>query len=193
MSYHRTVRATGVGLTKSALGTPYFLLSELHGTERLNELYQYTVLLTTQDEYGQGIVDNFIGLASAREGGAPGSNLDLSSLIATPVHIEIDLDGKVLGVDAEQIAAANVLSGVIGRAVRHIDGIVTEAQYAGVSGRYAQYRLILKPWLYLLTQTHNSRIYQQQSIPDVIKAVLEAYPYAVEWRSISALRVFRMR
>ena len=79
-------------------------------------------------------------------------------------------------------AEKQILSSVIGRTVRHIDGLVTEAQYAGVSGRYAQYRLTLKPWLYLLTQTHNSRIYQQQTLPDVIKAVLEAYPYAVEWR-----------
>ena len=182
MSYHRAIRATGAGLTHSALGTPHFLLSELHGTEQLNQLFEYTVLLTTQDEYGQGILDHYIGLSSAQSGGAPGSNLDLASLIGTPVHITIDLDGKVLGADLDQITIANALNGVIGRTTRHIDGIVTEAQYAGVSGRYAQYRLILKPWLYLLTQTHNSRIYQQQSIPDVIKAVLEAYPYAVEWR-----------
>ena len=66
MSYHRAIRATGAGLTHSALGTPHFLLSELHGTEQLNQLFEYTVLLTTQDEYGQGILDHYIGLSSKR-------------------------------------------------------------------------------------------------------------------------------
>ena len=61
MSYHRTIRATGARLPQSALGTPYFLLSELHGTEQLNQLFEYTVRLTTQDEYGQGILDHYIG------------------------------------------------------------------------------------------------------------------------------------
>ena len=182
MSYHRTIRATGARLPQSALGTPYFLLSELHGTEQLNQLFEYTVRLTTQDEYGQGILDHYIGLASAQAGGAPGSNLDLASLIGTPVHIEIDLDGKVAGNDQAQTALANAAQGIIGRSTRHIDGIVTQAQYAGVNGRHAQYQLTLKPWVYLLTQTRNSRIYQQQSLPDVIRSVLEAYPYPVEWR-----------
>ena len=135
-----------------------------------------------QDEYGQGILDHYIGLASAQAGGAPGSNLDLASLIGTPVHIEIDLDGKVAGNDQAQTALANAAQGIIGRTTRHIDGIVTQAQYAGVSGRYAQYQLTLNPWVYLLTQTRNSRIYQQQSLPDVIRSVLEAYHYPVEWR-----------
>ena len=145
MSYHRTIRATGARLPQSALGTPYFLLSELHGTEQLNQLFEYTVRLTTQDEYGQGILDHYIGLASSQAGGPPGSNLDLASLIGTPVHIEIDLDGKVAGNDQAQTALANAAQGIIGRSTRHIDGIVTQAQYVGVNGRHAQYQLTLKP------------------------------------------------
>ena len=182
MSYQRTIRASGSRLGQSTAGTPYFLLAALHGKETINQLFQYQVLLTTQDEYGNGILDHFIGLTSAREGGAPGSNQDLSALIGTDLHIEIDLDGKVAGTDLEQIAIHNALNGVLGRTTRHLNGLIEHAEYAGVDGRHAQYRLTLRPWLYLLTQTRNSRIQQHKSLPDVVRTVLDNYPYPVEWR-----------
>lgn len=52
------------------------LFKSLTGREALNELFLNTkVLIRSQDEYGNGVIDGLISKASAMAGGAPGSEL----------------------------------------------------------------------------------------------------------------------
>jgi type VI secretion system secreted protein VgrG len=82
--------------------------------------------------------------------------------------------------------------------LRHWNGYVTEFYAAGTFGRFASYRAVLRPWLWLLTRTYNCRIFQDQTVPDIIKKVFrdngftdfeeklaESYPakhYVVQYR-----------
>ncbi|HTV24373.1 MAG TPA: type VI secretion system tip protein VgrG, partial [Polyangiaceae bacterium] len=54
---------------------------------------------------------------------------------------------------------------------REFTGHVTEFALAGGAGRNVLYRATLRPWLELLAQKTNCRIFQQKTVPEVIKQV----------------------
>jgi type VI secretion system secreted protein VgrG len=54
---------------------------------------------------------------------------------------------------------------------REFSGYVTEFAFTGGSGRKVEYRAILQPWLTLLSYGKNCRIFQNMTVPDVIKQV----------------------
>src|SRR6266481_2880935 len=58
---------------------------------------------------------------------------------------------------------------------RFFHGLVAECSQIGRLGRYARYSARVVPWLWLLTRTSDCRIYQQKSIPDIIKSVFRAH------------------
>ncbi|PHV50490.1 type VI secretion system tip protein VgrG [Janthinobacterium sp. BJB301] len=61
-------------------------------------------------------------------------------------------------------------------------GYISEAAMLGSNGGLARYRLRITPWLFLLTQVRNSRVWQDRSVTDIVDEVLQAYaPYAL-WR-----------
>lgn len=69
-------------------------------------------------------------------------------------------------------------------------GFVREAAALESDGGLARYRLTLVPWLWLTTQQTHSRIYQQQSVLDIIEQLLQAYVPQAEWRLDEGLRSF---
>jgi type VI secretion system secreted protein VgrG len=54
---------------------------------------------------------------------------------------------------------------------REFTGHVTEFALAGGSGRSVKYRAVLRPWLMLMSYGKNCRIFQNMTVPDVIKKV----------------------
>jgi type VI secretion system secreted protein VgrG len=81
--------------------------------------------------------------------------VDLAALLGTPASVSVELPS-----DGTQ---------------RHLHGIVAAAGLEGASGKRAAYRLVLRPWLWLLTRRSDTRIFQNKTPLDVIKAVLEPY------------------
>jgi type VI secretion system secreted protein VgrG len=61
---------------------------------------------------------------------------------------------------------------------RHFSGYVTRFAQGGFEGRYCVYEMTLKPWLWLLTRTADCRIFQEMTVPDIVKAVFEDHPVA---------------
>jgi len=55
--------------------------------------------------------------------------------------------------------------------VRYFHGLLTEAALIKVDINGAHYRLTLKPWLSLLDQNRNYRIFQDKSVVDIVKQV----------------------
>lgn len=55
--------------------------------------------------------------------------------------------------------------------LRHYSGIATSLQALGVQGESHVYRVVLRPWLWLLSRTANCRIFQDQTVVDIIKRV----------------------
>jgi type VI secretion system secreted protein VgrG len=56
---------------------------------------------------------------------------------------------------------------------RVFHGILVEARWTGVDGRYQVYTLEVAPWLWLLSRLSNCRIFNEKSVPDIIQQVFQ--------------------
>ncbi|MEO8629196.1 MAG: type VI secretion system tip protein TssI/VgrG [Betaproteobacteria bacterium] len=54
---------------------------------------------------------------------------------------------------------------------RYFNGYVTRFSQIGMHGRYHTYHATLRPWLWFLTRTSDCRIFQNQTVPEIIKKV----------------------
>src|SRR6056297_805800 len=61
---------------------------------------------------------------------------------------------------------------------RYFNGLVKRFTQIGRRGQYAQYQLTLVPWLWFLTRTSDCRIFQEMTVPDIIKAVFGDYGFS---------------
>jgi type VI secretion system secreted protein VgrG len=93
--------------------------------------------------------------------------------LGEPFTCELDLESESPDID---------LSGVVGQpvtvtislgenGVRFVNGYVTRMSLGGTFDRRARYHATVRPWLFLMSGRRNSRIFQQQSILDVAKAL----------------------
>lgn len=60
---------------------------------------------------------------------------------------------------------------------RYFNGFVSEFSYVGDSGKYAAYFATLRPWLWFLTRTSDCRIFQQKTVPDIVKEVFRDHGF----------------
>ncbi|MDY0743284.1 type VI secretion system tip protein TssI/VgrG [Paucibacter sp. R3-3] len=54
---------------------------------------------------------------------------------------------------------------------RHFNGLVTRFAAGRAQDRYFGYQARVRPWLWFLTRTSDCRIFQDQTVPDIVKAV----------------------
>ena len=54
---------------------------------------------------------------------------------------------------------------------RFFNGFVTRFAEGGTFGRFRRYSATVRPWLWLLTRTSDCRIFQEQTVPEIIKTV----------------------
>jgi type VI secretion system secreted protein VgrG len=86
---------------------------------------------------------------------------------------EIDALSEVKNADLAGVLGEEcfVALNLRGGETRHFSGIATEARWLGVRGDFHAYRFTLRPWLWLLSQRSDSRIFHNKTAPEVIKAV----------------------
>ncbi|AUG10713.1 type VI secretion system Vgr family protein [Pseudomonas sp. S09G 359] len=78
------------------------------------------------------------------------ANIDLNQLLGKPMSVGVQLaDGGE----------------------RHFHGIVAQCSQSIDKGQFASYQVTLRPWLWLLSRTSDCRIFQNLSIPQIIKQV----------------------
>ncbi len=96
-------------------------------------------------------------------------------LIADNYNIELkSLLGKPLTLEIETL-----------KSPRYLNGQITRCEMIGrenASSRFYIYRATVRPWLWYLTQTSDNKIFQQKSIPDVIREVLSEYDFPFEMK-----------
>ena len=61
---------------------------------------------------------------------------------------------------------------------RYFNGYVTRFSQGELHGRYYQYKATVHPWLWFLTRTADCRIFQEMTVPDIIKKVFADHPTA---------------
>jgi type VI secretion system secreted protein VgrG len=115
---------------------------------------------------------------------------------------DVDFD-KVLGTKCS-LAVQSHHEGV----KRNFSGVLVEAQWIGRDQDLRYYRLVLRPWLWLLTRTTNCKIFSHKTVPQIISQVLndrgfvqfeqrlsESYPdleYCVQYRESDFAFVSRL-
>lgn len=79
------------------------------------------------------------------------AELDLYEVLGQPIAVEFDTDGE---------------------GVRYLHGLVCEAGHIGSRGEYALYKLTMTAWPWIMTRTTDCRIFSDQTVPDIIEALL---------------------
>src|SRR5215471_11421447 len=69
---------------------------------------------------------------------------------------------------------------------RYFNGFVTRFSAGGRFGRYFRYYAVVNPWLWFLTRTSDCRIFQDMTVPDIIKQVFGDEP-AADFNFVSRL------
>ncbi|MGI9500767.1 MAG: type VI secretion system Vgr family protein, partial [Geminicoccaceae bacterium] len=61
---------------------------------------------------------------------------------------------------------------------RYFHGYAAEFVYGGTDGSYARYLARVRPWLWFLSNSTDCRIFQNLSVPDIVKKIFSKYPNA---------------
>ncbi|HEX5421442.1 MAG TPA: type VI secretion system tip protein VgrG [Gammaproteobacteria bacterium] len=61
---------------------------------------------------------------------------------------------------------------------RSFSGHVSRLSQIGRKGAYAQYRATLRPWLWFLTRSADCRIFQNKTVPDIIKSIFREHGFS---------------
>ena len=61
---------------------------------------------------------------------------------------------------------------------RYFNGLVSHFSQSPGEGRYAHYQATLRPWFWFLTRTADCRIYQNKTVPEIIREVFGRHEFA---------------
>jgi len=98
-----------------------------------------------------------------------------SAFVGARSSADLDLDGFI----GREICCSIALEGA---GTREISALITDAAFVGPVGRQLQYRLTLRPWLHLATLSTDCRIFQNQTVVQILEALLADYHFPVEKR-----------
>ncbi len=93
---------------------------------------------------------------------------------------QLDLLSKHDDVDMDKILGKNVTVTLAlpDDSTRYFNGYVTRFGQGGTVGPYTRYLADVRPWLWFLTRTADCRIFQDMTVPDIVKAVFGDHPTA---------------
>lgn len=103
-------------------------------------------------------------------------SLTMTEELGRPFVIEADVFSTDRAIKLEDILGQSVTISVEcpTGGTRYFNGYVSQFTQTGrASEGYAWYRMVLRPWLWLLTRTADCRIFQQKTSRDIIKAVFQ--------------------
>lgn len=88
---------------------------------------------------------------------------------------EVELLSEKKQIDSSQILGQDLTVTVELPAggYRYYHGFVTRFRQQGTSGDFFRYRAILRPWLWFLTRSSNCLIFQELSVPDILKKIFQ--------------------
>jgi len=89
---------------------------------------------------------------------SPRADLDSDDILGQPVTFEIELRGDT---------------------TRFLNGFVTRFSQVGGTARLHRYQAVVRPWLWFLTRTTDSRIFQHMKVPEIVKSVFDDHSIAV--------------
>jgi type VI secretion system secreted protein VgrG len=118
-------------------------------------------------------------------GSFPDGQLFLDSLrgaeaLGAPFKVTLSLLSNSPDIDISSLVGDTMTVTVEGEeaATRYFNGYVTRMALVGIFDTYAQYQATLRPWFFLMSSRINSRIFQNQSVPDIAKALFREHGFS---------------
>src|SRR5882672_10805539 len=93
-------------------------------------------------------------------------------------HLDLLSDNGEVDVDAILGKNVTIKLALPDDSTRHFNGFVTRFAQGEMHGRYYQYTAVVHPWLWYLTRTADCRIFQEMTVPDILKKVFADHPVA---------------
>ncbi len=62
--------------------------------------------------------------------------------------------------------------------IRHFNGYVTRFSQGGMHGKYRRYYATVRPWAWFMSRTADCRIFQEMTVPDIVKKIFSEHPTA---------------
>jgi type VI secretion system secreted protein VgrG len=93
---------------------------------------------------------------------------------------QLDLLSVKPDIDVDKILGKNVTVKLAlpDDSTRYYNGFVTRFSQGARYGRYTRYSATVRPWLWFLTRTTDCRIFQEMTVPDIVKKVFADHPTA---------------
>ncbi|MBB5202551.1 phage late control D family protein, partial [Glaciimonas immobilis] len=160
MSSSRTLCAYSSAIP-TRLQQPALVPISLSGTEGINCLFDYTVVLMTPDALTHLSAEN--------------ANFALDDFLGREMTVTIALDGS-----------ESLLPDAVGHGsgTREISGLITAAKMLRQQGRHALYQVTLRPWLQLATLTTDCKIFQDQTVIEIFDTLFTDYVFPLDKRLI---------
>jgi type VI secretion system secreted protein VgrG len=100
-------------------------------------------------------------------------SLDAHEELSRLPEYRVELLSTNANVDLNGLLAKNITVKfqVAQEQTRYFSGYVTSIAYQGTLSRYHRYQAVLHPWLWFLTRTADCRIFQDMTVPDIVKQV----------------------
>jgi type VI secretion system secreted protein VgrG len=95
-------------------------------------------------------------------------------------EFQLDLLSQKNDINSDDILGKNVTVKIAlpDDSTRFFNGFVTRFAQGGSYGRYVRYSAVVHPWLWFLTRTADCRIFQEMTVPDIVKKVFADHPTA---------------
>ena len=98
--------------------------------------------------------------------------------ISRPFEYKLDLLSLKKDINLDDMLGKNVTVKLAlpDDSTRFYNGYVTRFAQGGSFGRYTRYSAVVRPWLWFLTRTTDCRIFQDQTVPEIVKTVFGEEP-----------------
>ncbi len=99
--------------------------------------------------------------------------------LGKPFEFQLDLLSKDPNLDIAAALGKKLVVEVTlnSGATRYFNGLVSRFSFGETREEYHQYRATLRPWTWLLSRTTNCRIFQNMTVPEIVKAVFRAHGF----------------
>ena len=98
--------------------------------------------------------------------------------IGAPFAYDLRISSRDFELKADKVLGTPATITVSGEEPRHFNGLVAEFGLQEIRADFAYYRLMLRPWLWLLSLRTNNRIFQKMSVPEIIEKIFSDHPTA---------------
>ncbi|MFC5473786.1 type VI secretion system Vgr family protein [Paraherbaspirillum soli] len=159
-----TVRSPAIA---DILGQPALVAVKLSGSEGLNQLFAYQLVLKTPTELNHLVYKT--------------ASFERDDFLGQELTCTIELEPRGLTVLGAIGAPRNTDPDT---GTREISGLIADMQLLRAEDRHVFYQITLRPWLHLATLTSDCRIFQDQTVLEIVDSVLAAYPFTVDKRLI---------